>query len=235
MSKGHVALALTVLVLPAVAAGQVGHPPERSPYHPIATRSGITVLGGYVSGSGGTVGVGPSDGMLAGLRYEMRLTGPTDASIGVSWSRLQRMVPHPSAPAASQLSGPVRQSVLFVEGGLSILLTGDKTWRGVAPYIGATLGLGFGGSVPADSSGFRFKTKFISGPHFGVRFYPGGTMFLRVEGRLLFWQLKYPSSFFETPSGVQDGTPILDPLVYSTSDWTAHPSLLIGLGFALRL
>jgi hypothetical protein len=234
MSKGYAVLALGALLLPVAAAAQVGHDPAHSPFQPIATRSGLTLVGGYLSGSGGKVGVGPSDGYLAGVRYDMRLTGPTDLTVGVTWNRLQRMVPHPSAAADAQLTGPVRQSTVIAEGGISILLTGDKTWKGLAPYLGATLGLAFGGTVPADSSGFRFKTKFLSGPHLGLRFYAGRSVFVRVEGRLLFWQLKYPTSFFETPD-IPDGTPLLDPAVTSTSEWTAHPSLQIGLGFAFNL
>jgi hypothetical protein len=232
MSKGHIALVLAALGLPAAAAAQVGYPPEHSPYRPILLRTSVSALGGYVAGSSGIVGVGPAGGYLGGLRYEMRLTGPTDGSLSVTWGKLKRMVPHPMADSAGQLTGPVRQSVLFVTGGLSILLAGDKTWNGLAPYLGGTIGVGFGGGLPADSSGFLFRAKLITGPHVGLRVYPHGSMVLRVEGQLLFWQLKYPSSFFTGPDG---GTPILDPNSVGTSEWTAHPSLLIGLGFGLRL
>jgi hypothetical protein len=232
MSKGHIALVLATLALPAAAAAQVGYPPEHSPYRPIASRTSLSLLGGYVAGSNGKVGVGPADGFVGGLRYEMRLTGPTDGSLTLSWGRLKRMVPHPLAAADAQLTGPVRQSVLFLTAGLSILLSGDKTWNGLAPYLGATIGVGFGGSLPADSSGFLYRAKLLTGPHVGLRVYPYKSVVLRVEGQLLFWQLKYPTSFFTGPDG---GTPILDPNVDATSEWTAHPSLLIGLGFGLRL
>ena len=82
----------------------------------------------------------------------------------------------------------------------------------------------------ADSSGYLFRAKLATGPHLGLRIYPHKSVVLRLEGQLLFWQLKYPSSFFTGPDG---GTPILDPTVTSTSEWTVHPSLLIGLGFGL--
>lgn len=232
MSKGHIALLLAMLALPAAAAAQVGYPPDHSPYRAITSRTSLSLLGGYIAGSSGNVGVGLADGFVGGLRYEMRLTGPTDGSLTLSWGRLQRMVPHPLAAADAQLTGPVRQSVLFITGGLSILLSGDKTWNGLAPYFGGTIGVGFGGSLPADSSGYLFRAKLATGPHLGVRIYPHRSVVLRVEGQLLFWQLKYPSSFFTGPDG---GTPILDPTVASTSEWTVHPSLLIGLGFGLRL
>jgi hypothetical protein len=234
MSKGYAALALGALLWPGAAAGQVGHNPAHSPYRTFNSRTGVTVVGGYLSGSGGKVQVGPTDGYLAGVRFDMRLTGPTDLTVGMTWNNLQRMVPHPSAAPDAQLTGPAKQSALIVEGGLSILLTGDKTWRGLAPYLGATLGMAFGGGFPADSSGFQFRAKFVSGPHLGLRVYPSQSLFLRIEGRLLFWQLKYPSSFFETPTDITDATPLLDPAVNSTSEWTAHPSLQIGLGFAFK-
>jgi hypothetical protein len=232
MSKGYAALALGALLLPAAAAGQVGHDPAHSPYRPIAVRTGITLVGGYLGGSGGKVDVGPTDGYLAGVRFDMRLTGPTDLTIGVTWNNLQRMVPHPAAPPDEQLTGPVHQPVLITEGGISILLTGDKTWNGLAPYLGATIGLGFGGSVPEDSTEFGFRAKFMSGPHLGLRFYVSQAVFLRAEGRLLFWQLKYPTSFFVTPEG---GEPLIDPLVNSDHEWTEHLSLQIGLGVAFRV
>lgn len=228
-------LLVTGLMIPGMLAAQVGHDPAHSPYRPITARTGLTVLGGYLGGSSGKLGVGPADGALLGLRYEMRLTGPTDASLGISWGRFDRLIPDPHAPADSQLTGPVRQSVIFVDGGLQILLTGDKTWNRLAPYLGATLGIGFGSGVPADTSGYRFKTKFTTGPLLGIRTYPVGGLTFRVEGRLVFWQLKYPSTFFSAPTRAPDDPSLLDPNVDSDSDWTAHPTVLVGLGLSFRL
>lgn len=234
MSKA-VQILTAALLVPGALTAQVGHDPEHSPYRPITARTGITVLGGYLAGSSGKLGVGPAGGPLVGLRYEMRLTGPTDASLGISWARFDRLVPDPNAPADSQLTGPVRQSVVFIDGGLQILLTGDKTWNRLAPYFGATLGLGFGSSVPADSSGYRFKAKFTTGPLLGLRAYPVSGLTFRVEGRLVFWQLKYPSTFFAAPSRAPTDPSLLDPNVDSDSDWTAHPTVVVGLGWSFRL
>jgi hypothetical protein len=231
MSKVVRALALCILVSPPLAA-QVGHDPERSPYHPILLRTSISAMGHYIAGSSGKLGVGPSDGPGVGLRYDMRLTGPTDVFASVAWSGLERMVVDTAAAAADDpISGPVNQSVLFAEAGILILLTGDKTWNRLAPYLGANLGLAFGASVPQDSSGYSFKTKFVSGPLLGLQFYAAGSVFLRVEGRLQFWRLKYPSSYFLAPG---DGDSVLDPTVDSESEWTTHPTLLVGLGYAFR-
>jgi hypothetical protein len=230
MSKVVRALALCILISPPLAA-QVGHDPAHSPYRPILLRMSVSAVGSYIWGSSGKLGVGPSDGPGVGLRYEMRLTGPTDLFAAVSWSNLERMVADPTAPADDRITGPVDQGVLFTEAGILILLTGDKTWHRLAPYLGANLGIGFGASIPQDTSGYSFSAKFVSGPLLGIRVYASGSIMLRVEGRLQFWKLSYPTSYFTTP---EDGDPLLNPLVDSDTEWTTHPTLLIGLGYAFR-
>jgi hypothetical protein len=234
MSKAVRLVALALLV-PLGLEAQVGHDPARSPFRAISARTSLSLVGGYLAGSGGKLGIGPADGWIAGLRYEMRLTGPTNASLTLARGQFDRMVPDPAAPADSQRTGPVRQTVIFVEGGLKILLTGDKTWNRLAPYLGATLGLGFGSRVAADSSGFRYNAKFITGPLLGVRAYPGGGLMVQLEGRLPFWRLRYPGSFFSPPTRAPADPPLLNPNTQADTEWTAHPTLLIGLGWAFRL
>ncbi|HET7038691.1 MAG TPA: hypothetical protein VFH97_02325, partial [Gemmatimonadales bacterium] len=211
------------------------HDPEHSPYRGITARTSFSLMGGYLGGSSGKLGIGPAGGWIAGLRYEMRLTGPTDASLTISRGQFDRLVPDPGAPTESQLTGPAGQSVIFVDGGLQILVTGDKTWNRLAPYVGASLGLAWGGNVAADSSGYKFKAKFVTGPMLGLRLYPAAGLVFRAEGRLAFWRLKYPSSFFTPPARAPSDPPLLDPLVESDTDWTAHPVVTIGLGWAFRI
>jgi hypothetical protein len=230
MSKVVRALALCILVSSPVAA-QVGHDPARSPYRPILLRTSFSAVANYIWGSSGKLGVGPSDGPGAMLRYEMQLTGPTDVFASVGWSNLERMIADPAAPADERISGPVDQGVVFTEAGLLILLTGDKTWNRIAPYLGGNMGLAFGAGTPQDSSGYSFSTKFVSGPIVGVRFYTAGALSVRVEGRLQFWKVSYPDSYFRASEGED---PLLNPLVDSDSEWTTHPTLLIGLGYAFR-
>lgn len=221
--------------LPAPLLGQVGHDPANSPYRDIRNRSNVVATGWKIGGGGGQLDIGPTDGELLGLRYEMRLTGPSDAMLDISYGRFQRLVPDPGAPEDEQLSGPVQQSVLMVTAGLSVLLTGDKTWNGFAPYVGGSLGLGFGGDVAADSSGYRFNAKFVSGPHLGIRYYATSALSLRLEGRLLFWRLKYPSSFYTAPARAPDDPPLLSQEIDPDTEWTSHPVLVFAVGYAIRL
>lgn len=231
MSKVVRTLALCLLLHAPVAA-QVGYDPAHSPYRPIAARMSVSAVANYIWGSGGKLGVGPTDGPGGGARFEFRLTGPTDVFATISWSNLERFVADPKAPADSQITGPVKQGVLFAETGLLILLTGDKTWHRIAPYLGANLGIGFGSSLAQDTSGYGFSAKFVSGPLLGFRMYASDALFFRVEGRLQFWKLKYPASYFV---GTDETDPLLNPALNSDSEWTTHPTLLVGLGYAFRI
>lgn len=233
MSKVGYALALLLWWSPSLTA-QVGFDPARSPYRPLIARTSFSAVGTYVWGSAGKIGVGPSDGPGGGMRFEMRLSGPADVFASVTWSNLQRLVANTNAPLDSQFSGPVDQGVLFTEAGLLFLLAGDKTWRGLAPYVGANLGLGWGAGVPSDSSGFEFSAKFVSGPLMGTRLYLGESVYLRVEGRLQFWKLSYPPQYFVPPADYPDDPPLLNPVLNSDSEWTTHPTLVVGLGYAFR-
>lgn len=234
MSKVGYAFAFALMTTTPLVA-QVGHDPAQSPYRPISRRMSFSAMGSYIWGSDGKLGVGPTDGPGVGMRFEMRLSGPTDVFAAVSWSNLQRLVANPDAPPGSQVSGPVDQGVLFAETGLIILLSGDKTWRGLVPYVGANLGLGFGGSVPQDSSAYGFSAKFVSGPLLGLRFYLGESISLRAEGRVQFWKLSYPTSYFLPPPDYPNEPPLLNPVLNSDSEWTTHPTLLLGLGYSFRL
>ena len=235
MSKILSCAAVLAACAPVSLAAQVGHPPDDSPYRDIRVRTSLLAAGGYIAGSHGQLGIGPSGGRLVGLQYEMALGGPTDGFLMVSQGSLDRIVIDPGAPVESRVTDSLTQSIVFVQAGLTILLTGDKTWRGFAPYLGASLGLGFGSGVPQDSSGFTFGTKFVTGPHVGVRWYPTRSVHLRVEGRQLFWQLKYPQTFFNPPSRAPSDPPVLGVATDPDSEWTAHPTLLVALGFAFRL
>jgi len=238
MSKVARAVALRVVAFSALLAtgawAQVGHDPAHSPYRPLLRRTSIVAIGALTGGSAGRLGVGPNDGPGFGMRFETKLTGPTDAFATVTWNRLERMVADPAATTEPRITGPVKQPVLQTDVGLAILLTGDKTWHGFAPYLGGFVGVGWGSRIAQDSSGYAFKTKFVSGPLLGFRLYLGGRLSLRTEGRLQFWKLSYPSTFFLPPPTASDVEPFLNSGTTSTSEWTAHPALLVGLGYSFR-
>jgi len=229
------ACAALVLVWPAVADAQVGHPPSSSPYRDVRGKWFLSATGGYTWGGGGSADVGPQDGPLGGLRLDLLLGGPTDIGITAQVGNLERLLVDPEAEELDQrYLGTANQTILFLEGSFSLVFTGRKTWKGFAPFIGAGLGLAFGGSVPEDSlSGFEFNTKFTASLYIGTRWHLGDKIALRFEVRDMLWQLKYPPEFFIPPA--EGVPPLLNPLVQDDSEWVHNPQITFALGYAIRM
>lgn len=221
--------AVLTLIGPRAAHSQVGHRPEQSPFRDLTVRHALLVQGSYLAGSGGRAEAGPADGPVASLRYTIHLGGAWEAIFGVGGADLQRVVHTPGLDPDT-----VGQSVLLGEVGFGFLLTGQKTWHGLVPYVAATMGAAFGGNVPADStSGYRFQTKFHFGPQVGIRWYTSPKFSLRLEGRDLMWRLRYPNSYFDPVTGSTWIPPLLrgrDPM----AEWTHNLSLTLALGIAIR-
>ena len=210
------------------ALAQVGHLPENSPYKDMRIKQALVFYGGLMSGGEGSAGVGPSNGPVGGARWEIAVGAPSILFLGLSLANLKRPLVNPDDPPDTRFFGSASQRIVMVDAGLNFVLTGRKTWRGLAPYLGVGFGMAFGGSVPRDSSGYTFKSKFHIDPTIGIRFHPSPRFHFRIEGRAVFWRLNYPPRFF-------DGTdPLLNDLIQTNTNWTVHPTLLFGIGYTLR-
>jgi len=207
---------------------QVGHEPSRSPYRDVRRGSTMLITGGYLGGGRGGPGVGMSDGPTGGLRYEVPLGGAIGVSLGVAYAQTTRFVVDPTMDSLTRKTGPFNNDVVLADAALQLVLTGRKAWHGLAPYVGASLGLAIGGGSPPDPSGYDFGTKVTLAPDFGVRWYPARRVSLRTDFRLVFWKLKYPVSY-KVPNAT-DGSRVL-PLTASLDEWTTHPWITVGLGW----
>ena len=206
---------------------QVGHDPGHSPYHDIPKGAAWVATVGYLGGGRGSVGVGLSSGMTAGLRYEAPL-GAIGASLGIAYGRTTSFVVDPTKASTSRKTGPYDNSVVIADAGLQLALAGRKSWRGLAPYIGGALGVAIGQRVAKDTSGYKFGTKITLAPNAGFRWYPARRFSVRGDFRLELWKLTYPVSY-KVPNNF-DGSRVLD-VNASLSEWTAHPWATIGLGW----
>lgn len=217
----------------------MGHAPDASPYRHVRASQVLTVAGGYLAGSAGSAGVGPSGGPLVGVQFDLHLGGPGVAKFGVYGAELGRVIVDPRRGVGDRVRDTVTQSVILAEAGILFMVTGEKTWHRLAPYAGASLGLALGGAVPeevpADSGGFRFGNRFQLAPHLGVRWHVGQRVSLRFEGRDIMWRLAYPGRFFTSPADAPDDPPVLDPRETKSAEWTHHPSLFIAVGYAIRM
>ena len=224
---------LSALGTPTVLA-QVGHPPDASPYHDIRKGHTITATGGYLTGNGGDLNIGPHDGAVFGGRYDIRTSRTIQFGLALAHGSLERFIVNPFVTLANRRSGPVSQSVTFAEVDLQFNLTGGKSWRRIAPFVAGSIGLAFASGTPADTSRYEFGNKFYIAPAAGFRFFLTERIHLRAEARLTFWKLNYPTTFQQEPVE-EPGTPPNSNAVLTSdnlSEWTATPRLQAGLGYS---
>lgn len=223
------ALALAIGLVPARGIAQVGHDPARSPYRTLRYGQFIGVLGGWFGGNGGTLGVAPHGGRVAGIRFDFLGNGTVSLGIAGSLAWLDRIIVDPTRPIARAQVDTVPQRTAIGEAILQFNLTGGKTWHRLAPYVSAGLGAALAARTPADSSGFRFRFQAAVTPGIGTRIYLGERVFLRLEVRNTFWQVKYPASYRSAPSTDPTQPPVL---AAPAKEWLANGWYTVGLHYA---
>jgi hypothetical protein len=221
---------LLTLALPASLPAQVGHPPGRSPYRDIPKGHAITPFVATFGGTGGRFEIAPHDGTVFGLRYDIRTGSALQMGLLFGRGELERMIVDPFVPLAERVSGPVDQTVSFVEADLQLNLTGGKTWNRFAPFVAAGVGLTFPSETAADTSGFELGRKIYFAPQAGFRFFITDRIHLRADARVIFWKLSYPASFTRVPPEEPTSPPVIDD--DNTSEWDTSSWLQAGVGFS---
>src|SRR6476660_3174121 len=205
--------------LATVAHAQVGHSPTSTPYRDIRAGHTVTPMGGYFFGNGGEFNVAPHDGPVIGGRYDLRSSRAIGVGLGVYYGDLQRFIVNPSLTDAR--SGPVDQSVTFIELDVQMNPAGGKSWHRIAPFLGLGGGLAISSSTPADTSRFDFGNKFYLVPSGGFRFFLSQRLHLRTEAKATFWKITYPTTFRIEASGT------------TFTEWTTSWWLQAGLGYSI--
>jgi hypothetical protein len=221
-------LAGFVLLTHPVAA-QVGHDPAHSPYRTLRYSQFIGVNGGLLNGNGGSLGVAPHHGPVVGLRFDFLSAGTLNLGIAVSTANLERLVVDPRKPIATAVSGPTKVRAGVGELIIQFNATGSKTWHRIAPYVAGSLGMMLAETVPTDSSGFKFRTRFLLTPGIGARVFVTDRLFLRLEARTAFWSVSYPGTFRSPPSSDPSQPPVLSA---PTKEWLANGWYSVGLSYA---
>src|SRR5258708_27322788 len=96
MTRLATVLVGVLLATSRLAAQDVGHDPTHSPYHDIPHGGGPLFTVGYVSGSRGEEGVGPSSGMGWGVRWDARLGGITTRVANLAYPQTHPFQANPS-------------------------------------------------------------------------------------------------------------------------------------------
>lgn len=220
----HALLLLFVLAAATPAFAQVGHPPDQSPYRDIPKKLSLTALGGYIGGSGGTLGLGPHDGPVYGGRFGIAVSGPLELSLSVEHADLQGRLVYRGLDGKLALGGNIPSPVWMFETDVQYTITGAKTWHHLAPYIGGGIGYAWRTSSTVSGDAFDFGGRFYWAPYAGTRIYVNSRSFLRAEIRGAFWRLAYPPPYYEDINGILQS--------YAINNYLSNVWYQFGVGYS---
>ena len=217
------AVLISVLMVGGRAAGQT----ITSPYRFIEESQSVGAFAGYVTTARGTVGLGPQNGAVVGLRYSIRLSGAFNAEAETAYFPSQRPVRDTSVVNGERAQvGEADLTLLVATAALRFNLTGPRTWHGLQPYVafgaGGVLDLSGTSSadelVPADTR-FDFGTSFAGLFGGGIELFPSERLSVRLDARNYLWKVKTPFPFLVGESGA------LTP----EDEWIQNGFITIGL------
>jgi hypothetical protein len=221
------AAALTALALAPVArvGAQVGYPTSQSPFEDLEYRQSLTLYSGYFRAASDRAAVAPQGGPLIGARYDISLAGPASFTARLGTVLSERTVLDPARSAGRRVLGTERRPIGLLDVGITLGLTGQKSWRGFVPTVhgGAGLASNFAGEDPG---GFKFGTRFAIAYGAGLQYVPRGSAWsVRADVGSHLYQIRYPDRYFT--AGL-DSTSIL-PSGASKSSWTNNLGATLGI------
>ena len=217
------------LVVARSAVAQVGYEPEKSPYRDVEYRQGVTAFAGWYSAALDPARVASRSGPMAGLRYDLTLAGPAQLTVRSAYVHSERNVIDPRQPKATQLLGRRSAPLLLNDVGISLNLTGARSWHNLIPLIQFGGGTATDLNSGADVGNYSFGTTFALSLGTGVRWVSGGRWEVRGDVTDHLYSVRYPStyvsSFTTNPNDAVLGTS------GSRSAWRHNVGMTIGLTY----
>jgi hypothetical protein len=228
--------ALVVLVAGVSGAAQaqrtVGHPPERSPFVDLDRTHEVNLFAGPYLAQRDPAGVAPRGGAAIGVHYAWRAGGPAHLTGELVRIGTSRMVLDPRLSEDERELG-VRAWPLYAgEAGVSLSLTGPRTWNNLMPLVRGGVGFVSDFRTRPDTGDFRFGTRFTFALGTAVRWIPGGRdgrFQLRADAHNRLYQIQYPDAYYTAPAGS-------DPILLrdqARSVWRSNAALTVGLGYLM--
>ncbi len=221
-------LPLSLFAAPLLSAQLVGSEPSRSPFRDVETTQHLTLSAGWMDATRDAARVGPKPGLMFTLRHDIMLGGPAWLTTRYGVLRTERRIIDPGMPAVDRDQGLHDVTHHIADMGITVALTGRKSWHGLIPTMGTGIGItsDFAGT---DLGGYRFGTKFAFtfGP--GVRVMLPGGYALRGDITNNVYQFQYPNTYFLAAS---DSTRVLDDR-RQRSGWRSNWSFTTGLSVPL--
>lgn len=207
------------------ATAQVGYPPDRSPYRDRDYNRDWTFFGGQFTAEPDPVGVAPTNGPMAGIRWQMHMTGPLYFGVRLAGASVDRTVIDPAKRTAERVVGTEKVPLMFADAALELSLTGHKTWHGIAPFVNG--GVGFVGDLRGanDVGSYRFGIPFSMTLGTGLSWAVARNWSLRLDWSHFIYRISYPTTYYlkttEDPPVLAAGDP--------RSFWRRNPALLVGV------
>ncbi len=230
MKQVLLAFIFSVAAVSAGAQGvDVGHQPGSSPYSDLDYKQEASVVGGYFLAGKDPAGVAPRSGPMVGVRYEVGVGGPAQVVVRLSHVRSERQVINPVEPRASRDLGIQSWPLYLADLGMSINLTGQRSYRGVVPVIFTGIGLASDLGKKVEEDPYKFGTTFAFSLSGGLRFVPGGRLQMRADIGTWFYQIKYPTEYYALTS---DNTAFLES-DQAKNFWKSNLGLTLGGSYML--
>jgi hypothetical protein len=165
-----------------------------------------------------------------GVQYDLGFGGPAILTTRVRSVLSERRVLDPARLANQRLLGTERRPVTMADVGLTLALTGQRSYRGLVPLVHGGVGVAsnFRG---ADLGGFTFGTSFAFAYGLGVRYVPAGTRWaLRADFGNTLYRVRYPREY--TVSTLDD-TSVL-PADARLTRWLNNTAITAGVSYQFR-
>ena len=225
---------VAVALASGVADAQVGYPPAQSPFRDISETHAITFYSGYYRAKKDPARVAPRSGPMIGLHYEWRASGPAHLTFDLGRVESERRVLDPEMSGTCQVkeescksAGVFRWPLYTVDGGLSMALTGERSWFRLVPEVKGGFGVVTDFHTKPDVGQFAVGTRFAFMWGAGLRMTPGGHFQLRADITNRSYTVKYPIDYY-VPA--PDGTVIFGQR-QDRSAWLTNPAFTLGLSY----
>ena len=185
----------------------VGHPPPRSPYRDLEYKQEASLFGGYYLAGKDPAGVAPQSGPMVGIRYEVSVGGPAQIVAKLSRVMSDRQVINPVEPQTARDLGVQSWPVYLADFGMSLNLTGQRSYRGIVPVVYTGVGLVSDLNKQIEEDPFNLGTTFAFSVAGGLRFVTSDRFHVRADVGTWFYQMEYPEAYYGVTS---DNTSFLE-------------------------
>ena len=230
MKQVLLGLVLAAAAAPLGAQGvDVGYPPPRSPFRDLEFKQEATLFGGYYLAGKDPAGVALQSGPMFGIRYEVGVGGPAQIVARLSHVQSERLVVNPVEPAATRNLGVRKWPLYLADFGMSLNLTGQRSWHGLVPIAYAGVGLASDLNKKVEEDPYRLGTTFAFSLAGGLRIVPGGRFQMRADVGTWLYQIKYPDQYYALTS---DNTTVLES-DQAKNFWKRNLGLTLGGSYLL--